>query len=156
MAELILSKGEICLVDDADFSELNKRTWRAEYSTARGKRSFTCIACTMNGRRMMIHHFLLKPPPGVMVDHKNRNRFDNRRENLRIATKYQNAQNCTVNSLNTSGFKGVGWAKFHKKWRARVAYNGWQKTIGYFSTKEAAYEARNKFAREVHGEFFAP
>ena len=46
-----------------------------------------------------------------ITDHINQNPTDNRIENLRNATRVENAYNCKLRSDNTSGVKGVTWCK---------------------------------------------
>ena len=57
---------------------------------------------------------------GLVVDHKNRLRYDNRQTNLRVVTQQQNMRNRTKQTHNTSGKNGV---KFHsgvKVWTACI------------------------------------
>ena len=61
--------------------------------------------------------------PHEEVDHMNNIRDDNRWENLREASKYQNAKNTKIRKDNTSGFKGVYWHKRHKKWTVQINKN---------------------------------
>jgi hypothetical protein len=56
-------------------------------------------------RFVSLSRFIMKPPPGMVVDHINGDRLDNRRENLRITNHRQNALN--TKARNNSGFAGV-------------------------------------------------
>jgi hypothetical protein len=56
-------------------------------------------------RFVPISRFIMKPPKGVVVDHINGDRLDNRRENLRIATYRQNVLNKKIHG--NTGFFGV-------------------------------------------------
>lgn len=76
--------------------------------------------------------------PDGDIDHVNRDRADNRIENLRIVSKRQNTQN--------SGVFNEGTGKHNGKWRARISIDGRQKHIGYFDTEEQAKEAYKKEA----------
>lgn len=91
--------------------------------------------------------------PDGQVDHKNRNRSDNRIENLRLASGIQNRQNRTLNKNNSSGASGVNWIKGKNKWRAEIGANGSTIRLGYFMDKESAIAAREKAALKFHGEF---
>jgi hypothetical protein len=97
-----------------------------------------------------LHRFLTGWP---LTDHRNGDGLDNRRANLRQATPQENARNATRNRKNTSGFKGVCWAKSHSKWRAKIGVNGRRRHLGYFATAEDAARAYDAAAREHFGEF---
>ena len=87
------------------------------------------------------------------VDHINGNPLDNRKSNLRICTNAENQRNRGVNKNNTSGYKGVCWAKQNKKWKARIKHNGKLIHLGYYKDKEEAARAYDKKAKELHGEY---
>lgn len=76
------------------------------------------------------------------IDHINGVKNDNRIENLREATKNQNAWNTTKTILNTSGVKNVYWSKRDKKWNVRISANGTYKSFGnYFDLNVAKFVA---------------
>jgi hypothetical protein len=87
------------------------------------------------------------------VDHEDLNPLNNRRGNLRLASKSQNMQNRGATILSTSGYKGVFWQKHAKKWRAMIGHNGKKHHLGYFDTPEQAYKAYCEAASKYHGEF---
>jgi hypothetical protein len=87
------------------------------------------------------------------IDHINCDRRDNSLKNLRVATHAQNCQNATKRKDNKSGFKGVGFDKNRRKWRARVGFDGKQKWLGYFSTPEEAHAAYKEESIRLHGNF---
>lgn len=82
------------------------------------------------------------------VDHINRNRLDNRRCNLRVASRSQNMQNQGIRKDNTSGYRGVYWHRDAKKWRAYIRVNN--KTImgGYFNTASEAGQRAAEMRKE--------
>jgi hypothetical protein len=88
--------------------------------------------------------------PNTMLDHINMDKKDNRIANLRLATKSQNSQNTLKSAANTSGYKGVSWYDRSKKWRASIKLNQKFKHLGLFESKEDAYEAYKKAAKELH------
>lgn len=91
--------------------------------------------------------------PKAEIDHANGNRADNRIQNLREASKSQNMQNMGPPKDNTSGFKGVCWAKLRSKWMSRIQINSRYIFLGYHDTPEAAHEAYCEAARKHFGEF---
>jgi hypothetical protein len=106
----------------------------------------------VNGPRhhILMHRVLCNTPKGKQTDHRNGNGLDNRRMNLRVATKTQNMQNRRKLTKASSQFKGVHWHKQHRKWCAVIQ----GRHIGLFHVEmEAAlaYEAR---AKKAFGKFF--
>ena len=92
-------------------------------------------------------------PEGMMIDHINRNPLDNRLENIRLATREQNYFNMGRSSRNTSGIKGVHFAKSKGLWRAEIRAFNKVRSLGYFRTKGLAAVARAKAAMRYHGAF---
>ncbi len=87
--------------------------------------------------------------PIGLIDHKNKDRLDNRIDNLRAATHKQNAENSGIRSHNTSGIKGVTWAKDRCKWVAQIHHNGKHKTLGYFDDPKTASDAYQAAANSL-------
>lgn len=113
-----------------------------------------------NYERVHLHRIIVermqdgKPlEDGQFVDHISGDTLDNRRENLRIATKQQNMANSRLKKNNTSGFRGVSWQKRDKKWKAEIRIDGKKKFLGNFDKKEDAYKAYCDKAIELYGEF---
>lgn len=89
-------------------------------------------------------------PEGMEIDHKNRNPWDNRWQNLRLATR---TQNC-VNRGRTRGRslpKGI--FRYRNKFVAKLSSSGVVHDLGAFDTPQAAAMAYHRKAVEVHGEF---
>lgn len=91
--------------------------------------------------------------PDREVDHINRVRGDNRWTNLRLAYHGENTANTPVRADNKSGFKGVSFCTYTKRWRAVVQWKEKVYFLGRFDTPELASVARQKAALELHGEF---
>jgi len=88
-----------------------------------------------------------------IIDHINQDASDNRVENLRPATRAENAYNCSFRPDNTSGVKGVTWDKAKNKWFARLYADRMCINLGRFMNFDDAAKAI-KVARAVyHGEF---
>lgn len=89
--------------------------------------------------------------PAFDIDHINGNRADNRISNLRSVTRAVNLQNQRLPKTNNkSGFLGVYWNKWHKKWATDIAVNGKKQHIGYFDKPEDAHEAHLQRKRAIH------
>lgn len=86
-------------------------------------------------------------------DHKNANKHDNRKENLRDATHSQNNMNRGVQSNSTSGITGVRWDKRQQKWTAKIKINKRTISLGSYVLKEDAIKARKEAEEKYFGEF---
>jgi len=95
------------------------------------------------------------PPDGMVIDHINRNRADDRFENLRLCTQAQNRCNSTRPRHNTSGVVGVLMsARPHSDtWRAQITINNKTVHLGTFRTKELAIEARKAAEQRQWGQY---
>jgi hypothetical protein len=91
--------------------------------------------------------------PGVDVDHIDDDPLNNRRSNLRIASRFQNLGNTRRRADNTSGFKGVSWSNRFRYWVASIGYAGAKRHLGCYPTAEQAAHAYDEAAREMFGEF---
>lgn len=88
--------------------------------------------------------------PREFLDHRNRQRDDNRWANLREASSKQNNENSLVRSDSTSGVRGVSWCSTQSKWRAYIYHNKKQVNLGWFQTKNQAARARLLAERKLH------
>jgi hypothetical protein len=137
-------------VDVADLGLVSDKNWWVIKS---GKTFYCCCYNHETGDRKYEMHQLLMGVRGA--DHKDNNGLNNRRSNLRLATKEQNAQNKQITSRNKSGYKGIFYDKWDRNssYRAAVKVNG--KTISgqrYKNPLLAAYQY-NEFAAHYYGQF---
>lgn len=139
-----LGNDKVTLLDQEDYEELRQinGTWQCTNGYA--------MICTrkINGRRayISVHRSVNKTPKHMVTDHINGNKLDNRKVNLRVATKGQNAVN-TPKTRNRHGYKGV-----YKDKTGFYAIAG-KKYVGHFSTLSEAARAYNKKITELYGEF---
>lgn len=141
-------KGGVVLIDEEDFGLVNSYHW---WVVAVGNVRYA--QGTVSGKKEYMHRLLAGVSSGVLVDHKNRNGLDNRRENLRACTRAQNLWNKKRPSTNTSGLKGATFEARRKKWVARIWVAGKAHHLGYFLTKEEAHAAYVDAGKRLHGEF---
>lgn len=123
--------------------------WVDQYKWHRGPRGSRCegyYAYAMFDAKdrktpRSMHNFLMSPPRGLDVDHKDNDGLNNRRStNLRIVTRRNNNYNSRTRSDNKSGHKGVSWAKRERLWRATIQGID----LGWFKEKQDAINARLK------------
>jgi hypothetical protein len=119
------------------------------YSGKYGLITIDNVAFTIHRIIFFMHH---KYVPDY-IDHINGNKHDNRIENLRKATKFQNQHNRGFNINNTSGVKNVYWHKKSQKWIANMRYNGKSLTFGSYDSLEKAKEVVREFRENNHKEF---
>jgi hypothetical protein len=82
--------------------------------------------------------------PPFIIDHKDRNKLNERFSNLRLSTHSANAANVAIKA-GVSGIIGV--YPNRNRWRAQIAH----KHLGTFNTVEEAKAARHKAAIELWG-----
>jgi hypothetical protein len=158
MKTINLTRGQVALVDDEDYEWLNQWKWNAHW--CEGTQTFYAVrhSETVNGKRHSIwmHRLILGLEFGnpLQGDHKEPSAtLDNRRDNLRVATRAQNMANRRPNRRGRSRYKGVCWHKARARWCAQIAIEGIPKTLGCFSTEEDAYAAYCQAAKLLRGEF---
>lgn len=112
---------------------------------------------TGEGKQLRMHKIIMDDiPSNIIIDHINRQPWDNRKENLRTATKTQNNMNADRKKTNTSGVTGLSWVKENKRWDAYLGVNGKRIKLGYFVDKKEAVKARLEAEMKYYGFDFAP
>lgn len=95
--------------------------------------------------------FIPNPENKCSIDHINNNKFDNRVENLRWATRIEQGHNRPKQNNNTSGFKGISFCKTHNTWSSKLVIN--QKAYKKcFKSKEEAIAYRRELEIKYLGE----
>lgn len=89
------------------------------------------------------------------IDHINKNKLDNRKDNLRVCSSSINMQNIKVPKNNKTGHIGVSFYKPYGIYRAYITKNGECIHIGYFNSLNEAVIARKEaekiYHKETHG-----
>lgn len=141
------------VVDDED-DHLARRSWRLRkgYAVTR-EYAGTRHAVPVYHERSM-HRMILGLLSGDSreSDHINRNRLDNRRVNLRVVNRRENAQNRGPYATNSAGFRGVLYqpqVSRRRPFRAVAGLNGRQYLLGRYNTAEEAAEVARRW-REQH------
>lgn len=137
------------------FTNLTQRGKVKKGAVAGSKYSTGYICIEIYYKRYQAHRlawlYVYGEFPANQIDHINEIKDDNRIVNLRSATNLENQHNVSsLQSNNTSGFRGVFWRKNRKKWKAIIYLNGRPKHLGHFDTAEEASEAYVTAKRELH------
>jgi GH18 family chitinase len=152
--ELELKHGT-CLLDDEDFERLANWRWWSVVSTR--QRRMIYVYGQPAGPKVqgeLMHRVVLGIPlrtRGFDIDHINRNGLDNRKDNLRVATRAQNLANTGPRVDGRP--KGVTWDKQTNRWKASITIGGRPVNLGRFADRDDAARAYNAAALEAWGEF---
>lgn len=155
MKEIVLTRGLVALVDDADFEGVNQFNWHARKPSKRS--GFYAVRSTRKSdgsrSRQFMHTFLMPEP--VEIDHRDGNGLNNQRGNLRECTHLENLRAFRRKRNGASSvFRGV--SKHREKWLAGIRVNGKTIYLGQFLIEKNAALAYDKAAREFFGDFAAP
>jgi hypothetical protein len=108
----------------------------------------------MKTKRMYLHRAIMHARKGKLIDHRNGDGLDNRRDNLRLATHSQNMCNRRKTKLKTtSRFIGVYFNRETNKWRAAIKCKGKKIALGRFVNEVEAAMAYDAAAKKYHGRF---
>ena len=152
LAYVTLTRGYEAVIDSADVPLVDGFNWCAlVHKNAVYARRADCSG--IKQRAVYLHRVILGEPDGMDVDHRDGDGLNNRRNNLREATRSQNMCNQRISSRNTHGLKGVHWHKAAGKWQAHIKLNGRNRHLGLFTTPEAAYAAYCDASTRLHGDF---
>jgi hypothetical protein len=137
---IALTQGQYAFVDAADFEELNQWPWFARWNPE--AKTFYASRTIAGNKTIHMHNVIVPPRRGGVIDHWNGHGLDNRRVNLRRATRRVNAINRKMPSTNTSGCTGLRCDKRTGKWFATWQVAGRRVYSSYFDRKEDAISAR--------------
>lgn len=147
-----VTQGKFAIVDAEDFEWLSRYKWHAR----KDRHTWYAVRNTyQDGKQKLIfmHREILKLPKGTETDHKDHDGLNNRRSNIRPATRAQNQHNQNPQKRGTSKFKGVHWCRNERKWRAQIQVEGHRIYCGYYTSEIEAARAYDRAALNFFGEF---
>lgn len=141
MREIPLSNGGVAVIDDADYEFISRWKWK------RHPQGYACRTSWKDGGWIcvLMHRIITMPSEGLEVDHRDWNKLNNQRHNLRVVTHATNERNKPISRRNTSGYKGVCWDKRRRKWVAKTKHDGHHVNLGRFEKIEDAVTAYESF-----------
>lgn len=129
------AKHGYALVDRRSADKFDKYLWTVSNGYA--------VRNDKNNKHIFMHQEIIgKAPSGLVIDHRNNNKLDNRKSNLRFITQQQNM-------FNTNAI-GITWRKDRRKWMARIKVNGKSIFLGNYINREDAEKARKAAKGKYH------
>lgn len=129
----------LVVVDDEDYEWLTQLcTWSLS--------NCGYVQGWVDARIQTMHRVLMNAQKGQEVDHINRVKIDNRRENLRFATRSDNSKNISHWRIGEAGYKGVRSIKLKTATTYEARFR--ETRLGRFATPEDAARAYDRAARE--------
>jgi hypothetical protein len=161
MKTIQLTRGYSVLVDDEDYESLSGLKWCSWVGESGHVYAVHSMSKKDGYRKIAMHRLIMEAPPGMQVDHIQLfaydNVIDNRKSNLRLATRHQNLRSRSKRCLSRSIFKGVSYNTQDRNpsrpWRARVKHDGKFVHAGCFTVEAHAAIAYDLKAVELYGRF---
>jgi hypothetical protein len=135
----------------------SKYSGKIAYSLVDNNKNYKRSRITLLGKTYFSHRVIWLIQTGKWpdneIDHIDMNSNNNKWNNLREASRSQNAANRKISPINTSGFKGVYLNKSKNYWYAQIRISGKLTHLGIFPSKEEAAKAYTDMAEKVFGEY---
>lgn len=129
--------------------------WAAYWAWRLGSHGYAVRNSMIDGKScaLLLHRELIGLRPGsrMDVDHRNGDKLNCRRCNLRLVTTQQNTLNLTPRRGTTSKYRGVSWHSQAKKWRAYATFQGKHYSAGLHDDEESANTAVIQLRNEIMG-----
>ena len=153
----------VAMVSDRDYPTISKKKWFHFRITGVGGAGKTYYYCFKAGRKVgtspnsiciWMHNELMKPPPGMEVDHIDRNPLNNTRSNLRVVPHWVNCMNKRKRKGCTSKYFGVCKTQGKTRWSAFFRrLDGTKGHVGYFDSEVEAAKAYDRTVKKLYGRY---
>src|SRR5690349_12467039 len=141
--------GMFTLVSDIDLPLISLYRWRLN---SNGYAVTNMRGDDGKSHMVYLHRFLLKPPPGLQVDHRFGDKLDNRHEMLRIVSPAENQRCKPTAAPSSTGFRGVTRTRYGT-FHAAIKVNGETIRLGTHIHLDTAVLIRDAAARRFHKEY---
>lgn len=133
------------IIDEENYNDLIKYKWSL------GKNNY--ISGSINGKKTLLHRYIMNYTGKDYIDHINNNPFDNRKCNLRIVTPKQNAMNKKSGKNSSSNYIGVYFGKKLNKWYSSIKVDNKKIHLGSFDDEIEAAKERDRATIKYYGEY---
>ena len=156
LAYITLTKGYEAVIDASNASMVKDKNWFAQVNKPGARVYAFCGDYSgPKPKKVLLHRAVMGAPAGLDVDHINHNTLDNRKANLRLATRSDNMANrAGLDANNTLGFRGINRTP-NGRFTAKIKCRGQKLHIGTYDTAAAAAAAFTSKAKELFGEFYS-
>lgn len=153
-ALISLKQPGFAVIDSDLFAWLNQWKW----SLSPEGYAYRYERISGKARKIYMHRVINQTPLGFYTDHNNGIKLDNRRQNLRTATRCQNNHNSSKHQRGQphSSFKGVWKNPKGNRWVAQISAFHRKIHLGTFDTETEAAAAYNSASNRLHGSFTKP
>jgi hypothetical protein len=151
-----LTQGKFAIVDPDDYYWLSEYKWSASrlYNKFYAVRTAPAEKGKKRGKTIRMHREIANIPDGLECDHINGSSLDNRKANLRPATRQQNCWNNRKRRPGSlSRYKGVSYSRRGRPWKAMLMIGGKRIYLGSFDTQIQAAKAYDKAAKIHFGQY---
>jgi len=117
-------------------------------------KSFYAVGTAPRGsegpKTVILARVILSAPSERQVDHIHHDTLDNRRSELRLATRRLNCLNPKgLRSTNTSGVPGVTWRERNRRWRVQFVVHYKQHNFGTYTNKAEAEQVAKQVRKAL-------
>jgi hypothetical protein len=150
---IYLGEGFWTILDEEDYYRLRHFKWVLYGGGHNWYAARLKVTGPYKTRTISMHREIMNAPKGKLVDHRNCESLDNRRSNLRFATRAENVRNRRKQKNTTSQFIGVSFYKPTNNWESRIQHGDKRIRLGRFDSEIDAAKAYDEAAKRLFGEF---
>lgn len=149
---LKLTQNKQAIVDSDVYEWVSQ--WKWTYDSTNGyayrREHLPSTRKDQKSKKIYLHRLINKTPDGMLTDHLNRDKLDNRKINLRTVNRSQSQSNRGLHSNNKSGYFGVSWSERDKVWTAELSFNKKRILRKSFKKLDDAIKARQRAEEKLH------
>jgi len=92
MKEIPLTQNQVAIVDDEDYDWLSQFKWHAKKARSNSDEYYAALSVGQRGHQhtVFMHRVIMRCPADKVVNHRNTNKLDNRKQNLQVCDPNEN------------------------------------------------------------------